>query len=93
MDASPSPLTLPTRAPISGGSMAAKDEEQAGCPSRVAYSQPMDYDWEGVDWSGFESFCARILGLEESLPDQRLHRFTIRIPHKRSLFSRVLSIQ
>ncbi|PBK80079.1 hypothetical protein ARMGADRAFT_1092550 [Armillaria gallica] len=72
--------------------MAAKDEEQAGCPS-VAYSQPMDYDWEGVDWSGFETFCARILGLEVSLPDQRSHRFTIRFPHKRSLFSRVLSIQ
>ncbi|SJL17986.1 uncharacterized protein ARMOST_21557 [Armillaria ostoyae] len=90
MDASPSPLTLTTRTPISGGSMAAKDEEQAG---RVAYSQPMDNNWEGIDWSGFESFCACVLAREEFLPDQGSHRCTIRVPHPRSLFSRVLSIQ
>ncbi|PBK62022.1 hypothetical protein ARMSODRAFT_1025156 [Armillaria solidipes] len=70
MDASPSPLSLTTRTPISGGSMVAKDEEQA---CRVAHSQPMDYDWDGIDWSDFESFCTRILGLEESLPDRRSH--------------------
>ncbi|KAK0226890.1 hypothetical protein EDD85DRAFT_1027359 [Armillaria nabsnona] len=74
MDASPSPLTLTTGAPISGGSMAEYHEEQAGCPS-VAYSQPMDHDGEGVDWSGFESFCARVLAREGLFSDQRSYSF------------------
>ncbi|SJL16861.1 uncharacterized protein ARMOST_20391 [Armillaria ostoyae] len=89
MDASPSPLTLTTRAPISGGSIAAKDEEQAG----VAYSQPMVYGWDGIDWSDFESFCIRVLAREESLPDQGSQSYTICVPHLCSLFSRVLSFQ
>ncbi|PBK64280.1 hypothetical protein ARMSODRAFT_979120 [Armillaria solidipes] len=74
MDASPSPLIRTTRAPISGGSIAAKDEEQAGCPS-VAYSQPMVYDWDGIDWSDFKSSFIRVLAREESLPDQGSQSF------------------
>ncbi|KAK0209935.1 hypothetical protein IW262DRAFT_499533 [Armillaria fumosa] len=70
MDASPSSLNPATHAPISGGNMAENYEEQAGCPS-VVYSQLIDYDWESIDLSSFESFCAQVLGCEESLPHQR----------------------
>ncbi|KAK0432932.1 hypothetical protein EV421DRAFT_1846813, partial [Armillaria borealis] len=35
----------------------------------------MDNNWEGIDWSGFESFCARMLAREESLPDQGSQSF------------------
>ncbi|KAK0477155.1 hypothetical protein EDD18DRAFT_1337993 [Armillaria luteobubalina] len=54
MDTSPSPLNITTHAPISGGNMAGYDEDQA----RVDYPQTIDYDWESIDLSGFETFCA-----------------------------------
>ncbi|KAK0431839.1 hypothetical protein EV421DRAFT_1851874 [Armillaria borealis] len=35
----------------------------------------MVYDWDGLDWSDFESFCIRVLVREESLPDQGSQSF------------------
>ncbi|KAK0467374.1 hypothetical protein IW261DRAFT_1518856, partial [Armillaria novae-zelandiae] len=72
MDATRSSLNLATHAPISGGSMSEHNEEPARCPS-VAYSQQIDYDWDSIDLSAFESFCAQVLGCEEPLSDQRTH--------------------
>ncbi|KAK0471815.1 hypothetical protein IW261DRAFT_1511045 [Armillaria novae-zelandiae] len=74
MDATRSSLNLATHAPISGGSMSEHNEEPARARrGSVAYSQQIDYDWDSIDLSAFESFCAQVLGCEEPLSDQRTH--------------------